>query len=103
MKKRYEIILAAGLILTILMSNTMGFIRDGRRLEQLRGSVLRLHILADSDSERDQQLSDIIQSDICDSEAYLRFGSERVQDQNDIAEQEQDRTGGKNFCECGWR
>ena len=56
MKKRYEIILAAGLILTILMSNTIGFIRDGRRLEQLRGSVLRLHILADSDSERDQQL-----------------------------------------------
>ena len=39
-------------------------------------------------AQRDQQLSDIIQSDICDSKAYLRFGSERVQDQNDIAEQE---------------
>ena len=56
MKKKTEIILAAGLLLAILMTNSITFIRDGRRLEQLRGSVLRLHILAESDSERDQQL-----------------------------------------------
>lgn len=56
MKKIHEIILAAGLVLTILMSNTVSFIRDGRSLDRLRGSVLRLHILAESDSERDQQL-----------------------------------------------
>ncbi len=56
MRKKHEIIFAAGLILAILISNTVGIIRDGRRLDRLRGSVLRLHILAESDSDRDQQL-----------------------------------------------
>lgn len=56
MKKTSAFIFAAGLILTILISNGIAVIRDGRRLEQLRGSVLRLHILADSDSEYDQKL-----------------------------------------------
>lgn len=56
MRKRNELIFAAGLILTILISNAAGFVRDGRNLDRLRGSVLRLHILADSDSERDQTL-----------------------------------------------
>lgn len=56
MRRKYEIIAAAGLVLAILISNTVGIIRDGRRLDRLRGSVLRLHILAESDSDRDQQL-----------------------------------------------
>lgn len=56
MKKTSAFIFAAGLILTILISNGIAVIRDGRRLEQLRGSVLRLHILADSDREYDQKL-----------------------------------------------
>ncbi len=56
MRKKHELIFAAGLILAILISNTVGIIRDGRRLDRLRGSVLRLHILAESDSDRDQQL-----------------------------------------------
>jgi len=56
MRKKHELILAAGLVLTILISNTVGFVRDGLALDRLRGSVLRLHILAASDSERDQTL-----------------------------------------------
>ena len=48
--------MAAGLILAILISNIGSFISDGRSLDELRSSVLRLHILADSDSPRDQQL-----------------------------------------------
>ncbi|MBR5164623.1 MAG: stage II sporulation protein R [Ruminococcus sp.] len=56
MRKKHELIFAAGLILAILISNTVDIIRDGRRLDRLRGSVLRLHILAESDSDRDQQL-----------------------------------------------
>ena len=56
MRKKHELIFAAGLILAILISNTVGIIRDGRRLDRLRGSVLRLHILAESDRDRDQQL-----------------------------------------------
>ncbi|MBR6069098.1 MAG: stage II sporulation protein R [Ruminococcus sp.] len=56
MRRKHELILAAGLVLTILISNTVGFVRDGLALDRLRGSVLRLHILAASDSERDQTL-----------------------------------------------
>ena len=105
MKKRYEIILAAGLILTILMSNTIGFIRDGRRLEQLRGSVLRLHILADSDSERDQQLKlkvrdALLTSGILDGaddlEAAEELASAKLPDIERIAEE----TLRSNGCEA---
>lgn len=56
MKKSTMVIFAAGLLLAILITNGIAVIRDGRRLEQLRGSVLRLHILADSDDPRDQKL-----------------------------------------------
>ncbi len=56
MKKHIDIILAGGLVLSILISNGASVIRDGRQLDKLRGSVLRLHILAESDSEHDQNL-----------------------------------------------
>lgn len=56
MRRKHELIFAAGLVLTILISNTVGFVRDGLALDRLRGSVLRLHILAESDSDRDQTL-----------------------------------------------
>lgn len=48
--------MAAGLVLTIMISNIGSFISDGKKLDELRNSVLRLHILANSDSESDQQL-----------------------------------------------
>ena len=56
MKKFTGFILGGSLILTIIISNFGGFIRDGRRLDSLRNSVLRLHILADSDTEYAQSL-----------------------------------------------
>lgn len=56
MKKYTDLILGGGLILSILISNGAAVIRDGMRLEKLRNSVLRLHILAESDSEYDQSL-----------------------------------------------
>lgn len=75
MKKYTGIIFAAGLILTILISNTVSFIRDGRRLEQLRGSVLRLHILAESDSDRDQQLKLMVRDALLESGVLDGAGS----------------------------
>ncbi len=48
--------MGAGLILTIIISNICSFVKDGSELDELRGSVLRLHILANSDSSADQQL-----------------------------------------------
>lgn len=56
MKKHMNIILSGGFIFTLLISNGVGFIRDGRRLDSLRNSVLRLHILADSNTEYAQSL-----------------------------------------------
>lgn len=49
-------IMTGGLIFAILITNGIAVIRDGRRLERLRSSVLRLHILADSDSCYDQDM-----------------------------------------------
>ena len=64
MKKPSWKIMAAGLILTILISNMSSFISDGLKLEELRGSVLRLHILANSDSEKDQQLKIMVRDEL---------------------------------------
>ncbi len=48
--------MATGLVLSIFISNIGSFISDGKRLDKLRSSVLRLHIIADNDSARNQQL-----------------------------------------------
>ncbi|MCR4794605.1 MAG: stage II sporulation protein R [Ruminococcus sp.] len=64
MKKPSWKLMSAGLILTILISNVSIFISDGLRLEKLRGSVLRLHILANSDSEKDQQLKLMVRDEL---------------------------------------
>lgn len=54
MKK--NIILIGGLFLAVLISNFGTLVRDGMALDGLRESVLRLHILAESDSDYDQNL-----------------------------------------------
>ena len=93
MKK--SIIFAAGLLMSVLITNSLSFIRDGRQLEQLRGSVLRLHILAESDSEEDQSLKlkvrdALLESDIFESadslESAERIAEEKLSEIEDIAE-----------------
>lgn len=64
MKKIHGKILTAGLIAAILISNTGSFIRDGMALDGLRNSVLRLHILAESDSEHDQRLKLMVRDEL---------------------------------------
>ena len=59
--------MATGLILTILISNISSFISDGMKLEELRGSVLRLHILANSDSDEDQRLKLMVRDELLES------------------------------------
>lgn len=82
MAKRHTLLIAAGLILTIIISNSVGFIRDGRRLDQLRESVLRLHILANSDSEEDQRLK------LCVRDALLEHSEELFGESDDLEEAE---------------
>lgn len=83
MKKFHTLILAAGFILTIIISNTVGFIKDGRKLDQLRESVLRLHILADSDSEEDQRLK------LCVRDALLERSGELFGEADDLESAEE--------------
>ncbi|MBQ9899211.1 MAG: stage II sporulation protein R [Ruminococcus sp.] len=68
MRKYLSFIMAGGLILTLLISCAVPIVRDGRRLDELRGSVLRLHILANSDSDEDQRLK------LCVRDALLESG-----------------------------
>jgi len=53
---RTEKIILTGFISAILISGTVNIVSSGRKLDQLRNSVLRLHILANSDTEKDQNL-----------------------------------------------
>lgn len=73
LKKYIDIILLGGLLLTIAISNAVSFVRDGRSLDRLRDSVLRLHILADSDSEEDQALKLLVRDAILENSSDI-FG-----------------------------
>lgn len=102
MKKLSWPVMTAGLILTILISNIGGFIRDGQKLDELRSSVLRLHILANSDSERDQQLKlqvrdELLMSGIFDGASDLAeaeaIAAEKIGDIERMAESVLRRNG----------
>lgn len=67
MRKITEIIFASGLALAVLISNIGSFMHDGRDLDRLRGKVLRLHILANSDSEEDQRLKLTVRDELLKS------------------------------------
>ncbi|MBP5430690.1 stage II sporulation protein R [Ruminococcus sp.] len=67
MKRPSLAVMMAGLVLAVLISNIGSFIGDGRKLDELRGSVLRLHILANSDSEQDQRLKLMVRDELLES------------------------------------
>lgn len=84
MKKPSWYIMAAGLFLAILISNVSSFIIDGRKLDELRGSVLRLHILANSDSDADQRLKLMVRDKLLESNIFS--GAESLSEAESIAE-----------------
>ena len=81
--------MAAGLILAILISNIGSFISDGRKLDELRGSVLRLHILANSDSEQDQRLKLMVRDNLLESGLFE--SAESLSQAEAIAEKKLDK------------
>jgi len=81
-RKITQVVVPIGLIIAVLLSNIGSFIRDGMRLEHLRGSVLRLHIIANSDSEEDQRLK------ICVRDALLKSESEIFGEAGNLEEAE---------------
>lgn len=80
-----NLILAGGLALAIGISNIGGFVRDGKNLDQLRENVLRLHILADSDSESDQKLKLMVRDAILEESGDIFSGAEDKSDAEQIA------------------
>lgn len=75
MKKHMNFIIGGGLILAILISNGFAVIRDGRRLDSLRNSVLRLHILADSDTEYAQSLKMKVRDGLLEAGIFTKADS----------------------------
>lgn len=81
MKK--NIILIGGLIFAVIISNIGSFFSDGMALDELRGSVLRLHILAESDSDYDQNLKIKVRDALLES--GILDGSENLEQAENTA------------------
>ncbi len=84
MKK--NIILIGGLILSVIISNIDSFFSDGMALDELRGSVLRLHILAESDSDYDQNLKIKVRDALLES--GILDGSENLEQAENTAREQ---------------
>lgn len=84
--KKYRHITAAvaiGLIFTILC----GFVRFEAGCENIRGSVLRLHVLANSDSEADQALKLKVRDELLKVSAELFASAENLAESERIAKE----------------
>lgn len=99
--KRFEIAVILGLILSIGLTNVFSFASD---CDTLRGEVLRLHILANSDSEADQTLKLKVRdrvlketgelfSGACDLETAQRLARENLKKIVSVAEDEISKNG----------
>ncbi len=76
--------MSAALILTILISNIGTIISDGLAFDGLRQNVLRLHILANSDSEFDQNMKLKVRDALLDS--GILSGAENLEEAEETAE-----------------
>lgn len=95
MRRHRGAVLTWGMIFAIIISNAGKLISDGLSLDKLRSSVLRLHILANSDSDYDQEMKlkvrdAIIESGILrgasDMEEAERLTESRLSDIETLAE-----------------
>lgn len=75
--KRIDLSLAAGLILAVFISSFTGFAKD---YDAVRQGVVRLHILANSDSPEDQRLKLNVRDKILQESAELFKGSRTKQE-----------------------
>ncbi len=87
--KRFKIALALGLLLAVVL--TCSFSSFAAVCDEIRTDTLRLHILANSDSEADQQLKLAVRDAILAQEGELFSGSEDKQQALDRAAQQLSR------------
>ncbi len=88
MKKHHkiEISVAIGLVAAIIFS-VAGF---GADCKKVRNNVVRLHILADSDCQADQQVKLLVRDALLESGAEIFSGSINVNDASNALEKEKD-------------
>lgn len=88
MKKHHkiEISLAIGLIAAIIFS-VIGF---GADCKKVRNNVVRLHILADSDCDADQNVKLLVRDALLESGAEIFSGTVDVDDASDALEREKE-------------
>ncbi len=83
---RFEISVALGMIVAIILS-TVSFAFDCR---EIRNNVVRLHVLANSDSDADQRVKLLVRDALLESGAEIFSGAATVEDVAMYLESEKD-------------
>lgn len=83
--KRFDISLVIGLVMAVLITSFTSFARD---CAEVRQGVVRLHVLANSDSEADQSLKLAVRDKILEETAEL-FSSSTSKEEAELAVREQ--------------
>jgi stage II sporulation protein R len=80
--KKFEIAMVLGFILSIALTSTFCFASD---CSAVRGEVLRLHILANSDEEADQELKLLVRDRVLEETGELFSGAQSLETAQTLA------------------
>lgn len=83
--------LSKSIVCGFLVTIMLGLCGFSGRCDVIRSSVLRLHILANSDSESDQNLKLLVRDAIQNEAGYIFDGAENIEDATKIATEEKER------------
>ncbi|MBP8593361.1 MAG: stage II sporulation protein R [Ruminococcus sp.] len=86
MNRNFSRLIAGALILTLVIAGAGSTLKTGRELAHIRSKVLRLHILAESDSAEDQARKLAVRDALLESGIFRR--AEDLQEAETIAETE---------------
>lgn len=81
--RRIDAVLIGGLLLAMLLTPLAGF---GQQCEKVRGEVLRLHILANSDSGADQSVKLLVRDAVLETTGELFAGAENLEQARALAQ-----------------
>lgn len=85
--KKLDIVLLIGIIGSIIFSN---FISFGKTLENIENEVLRIHILANSDTEYDQNLKLCVRDRLLEKSEELFGGCDTLEEMKQTANEKMD-------------
>lgn len=84
MTKNWDAVLIFGLLLAVVITGIAGF---GRDCEEVRSSVLRFHVLANSDSEEDQALKLLVRDAVLSETGDLFAAAQTLETAEQVASQ----------------